>query len=260
MFAADEAIVFFTCANIAATKIREKAHLYETFSRDELDGVMFHCMDVYKKLKEKRPYDGSVPFEVYVAKFVLPMGRQAYAASKETDNDHLVSTARNSKGETVYYGTNGKMVMFTSMNEMDEDNNDSGNLYTSVEGFENAVIDKVDSELLYVDDVLLKKLDGTHPLLRIVFRFWAIDCKESFVPFYKYLSDERVLNQAAADEKCAKYVLQKADGERYINPSTASKILYKFQDTLTSDDVNEIFRFGVDIQLNPYLRKILVNE
>ena len=101
MFAADEAIVFFTCANIAATKIREKAHLYETFSRDELDGVMFHCMDVYKKLKEKRPYDGSVPFEVYVAKFVLPMGRQAYAASKETDNDHLVSTARNSKGEKL---------------------------------------------------------------------------------------------------------------------------------------------------------------
>ena len=83
------------------------------------------------------------------------------------------------------------------------------------------------------------------------------DCSNGFVPFYKYLSDVRVLKRASKDEKCAKYVLTNPEGEKYINPSTASKLLYKFQKLLSRDDISEIIRFGYSAQVNPYLRYMI---
>lgn len=251
-----ESVVYFTCANVAAARIRDKAHLYNTFSRDEIDALLFYCMDAYRRLKEKRPFDGSSPFEAYITKFVLPTGRQLYAKSKQTDNDHLVSTAINRHGEKSYYGTNGKMVMFTSLEEMDDAKENNSFYNESVKGFEDLIINKVDAENVNLNEELISKLDKVHPLLRIVFNYWAEDCKDGFVPFYKYLSDERVLTFAANDAKCAKYVLSKSDGEKYINPSTASKLLYKFQSLINRDDIAEIVRFGTNIKTNPYLRYI----
>jgi len=35
-----ETIVYFTCANVAAARIRDKSSLYNTFSRDELDALL----------------------------------------------------------------------------------------------------------------------------------------------------------------------------------------------------------------------------
>lgn len=248
-----EATVYFTCANVAAARIRDKVYLYNTFSRDEIDALLFYCMDAYRRVKERRPFDGSIPFEAYVTKFVLPTGRQLYAKSKQTDNDHLVSTAINKKGEKSYYGTNGKMVQFSAIEDLDDSKDGNSFYQESTEGFEDLIINKVDAENVYINEELLSKLGSVHPLLKIVFNFWAADCKNGFLPFYKYLSDERVLHFASMDEKCAKYVLQKSDGEKYINPSTASKLLYKFQSILTTDDIGEIFRFGTNVTTNPYL-------
>ena len=244
-----EAVVYFTCANVAASRIRDKVYLYNTFSRNEIDALLFYCMDAFRRLKERRPFDGSSPFEAYITKFVLPTGRQLYAKSKQTDNDHLVSTAINKNGEKSYYGTNGKMVNFASIESIDETK--EGN------GFEDMIINKVDAENVNVNEKLLSKLESVHPLLKIVFKYWADDCKNGFLPFYKYLSDERVLSYAIKDEKCAKYVLSKDDGERYINPSTASKLLYKFQGLMTAEDISEIFRFGTNINCNPYLNYMM---
>ena len=255
MYEEDDALVYFTCANVAAARIRDKRHLYETFSRDELDALLFYCMDAYQKIKYSKPYDGTLPFEAYVTKFILTTGRQAYARSKETDYDHLVSTARNKNGDVTYYGTNGKMVLFTSVDDMDD------NMYVNTQrdipdeagGFEEAIIDKVDAECRHLSKKLIDKLENAHPLLKIVFRYWAMDCHDGFVPFYKYLSDERVLSHATSDERCAKYVIENPDGSKHINPSTASKMLYKFQNVITKDDVREIVRFGTDVEDNPYL-------
>ncbi len=257
MYDAEGAVVFFTCANVAAARIRDKRHLYETFSRDELDALLYYCMEEYQKLKERKPYDGTLPFEVYVTKFVLSTGRQSYARSKESDYDHLVSTAKNRSGETSYYGSNGKMVMFTSVD--DEEANLCENSYDEMHtmGFEDTIIDKIDAEEEYVNEKLIDTLENAHPLLKIVFKIWAADCKDAFVPFYKYLSDERVLAEAIKDEKCAKYVLEHDNGERYINPSTASRLLYKFQESLSQDDVYEIIRLGTEISENPYIKAML---
>ncbi|MCR5196595.1 MAG: hypothetical protein K6D38_09755 [Pseudobutyrivibrio sp.] len=257
MYDAEDAVVFFTCANVAAARIRDKRHLYETFSRDELDALLFYCMDEYQKLKEKRPYDGSLPFEVYVTKFVLSTGRQSYARSKESDYDHLVSTVKNKSGDISYYGSNGKMVTFTSVD--DEETNLSENSYDDLHsvGFEEAIIDKIDAEEEYVNEKLIDKLENAHPLLKIVFKIWALDCKNGFIPFYKYLSDERVLDEAIKDESCTKYVLEHETGEKYINPSTASRMLYKFQEALTQEDVYEILRLGTDMTENPYIKAML---
>lgn len=256
MLSKDEAIVYFTCSNVAAARIRDKEQLFNTFSRDELDGLLYYCLDAYRKLQEKRPYDGSAPFEVYITKFVLPTGRQLYAKSKNTDNDHLVSTAVNSNGEKSYYGTNGKMVRFTSYEDLDDSKENNSFYQESVEGFEDIIINKVDAENVNTSEELIAKLEKIHPLLKIVFKYWLEDCEKEFSPFYKYLSDQRVLKHAAEDEKCAKYVLTKNDGQKYINPSTASKLLYKFQAMLTIDDICEIKRFGTNVGSNPYLRYI----
>ncbi|MBP5595318.1 MAG: hypothetical protein J6Y02_08045 [Pseudobutyrivibrio sp.] len=252
-----ESVVYFTCANVAAARIRDKSSLYNTFSRDELDALLFYCMDAYRKLKERRPYSGSSPFEVYVTKFVLPTGRQLYAKSKQTDNDHLVSTATRKNGEKSYYGTNGKMVQFTSYEELEDMKEGNSFVDESLKGFEDMIINKVDAENVNLNSDLISKLDKIHPLLKIVFNIWMADCTDTFMPFYKYLSDERVLRFAADDEKCAKYVQTSPEGEKYINPSTASKLLYKFQKLLSTDDVSEIIRFGYSAQVNPYLRYMI---
>lgn len=252
-----ESIVYFTCANVAAARIRDKSSLYNTFSRDELDALLFYCMDAYRKLKDRRPFDGSSPFEVYVTKFVLPTGRQLYAKSKQTDNDHLVSTSTRKSGEKSYYGTNGKMVQFTSYEYLEDVSEGNSFVDESSRGFEDMIINKVDAENVNLDKDLISKLDKIHPLLKIVFNIWMEDCSNGFVPFYKYLSDVRVLKCASKDEKCAKYVLTNPEGEKYINPSTASKLLYKFQKLLSRDDISEIIRFGYSAQVNPYLRYMI---
>ncbi|WP_189260195.1 hypothetical protein [Pseudobutyrivibrio ruminis] len=248
-----EATVYFTCANVAAARIRDNVNLYNTFSRDEIDALLFYCMEAYRRVKERRPFDGSSPFEAYITKFVLPTGRQLYARSKQTDYDHLVSTAVNKNGEKSYYGTNGKMVKFSTINDLDDEDEYNRLESRYEDGFEDLIINKVDAENVLIDEELLSKLATIHPLLKIVFNFWASDCKDGYLPFYKYLSDERVLRLAARDEKCAKYVLQKDDGKKYINPSTASKLLYKFQSILTAEEVKEIIRFGTNVTTNPYL-------
>jgi len=252
-----EAVVFFTCANVAAARIRDKANLYNTFSRDELDGLLFYCMNAYRKLKDRRPFDGSTPFEAYITNFVLPTGRQLYAKSRQSDNDHLVSTAIRSNGEKSFYGTNGRMVQFTSYESLEglKEENSFYNEHST--GFEDLIINKVDAENVNLNMDLIARLDSVHPLLKIVFTFWVDDCKDEFVPFYKYLSDERVLNNALNDDKCAKYVLTNAKGEMYINPSTASKFLYKFQSLLSKDDISEIIRFGYSANSNPYLKSMI---
>ncbi len=257
MYDEEESAVYFTCANVAASRIRDKVNLYDTFSRDELDGLLFYCMEAYRKLKERRPYDGSIPFEAYITKFVLATGRQTYARSKQTDNEHLVATAINKKGEKEYYGATGKMPSLTSTQEIDPSVWDKESLLSNSDAFEDLIINKVDAESVYVDQSLIKKLEKAHPLLKIVFKYWALDCVEGFVPFYKYVTDERVLTMAAHDEKCAKYVLEDKEGNNYINPSTASKILYKFQELFSQDDVAEIVRFGTDFNQNPYLSVLL---
>jgi len=136
----------------------------------------------------------------------------------------------------------------------------ASNVNTSVTRNENGV--SIDYDIPSVAHVnlnmdLIARLDSVHPLLKIVFTFWVDDCKDEFVPFYKYLSDERVLNNALNDDKCAKYVLTNAKGEMYINPSTASKFLYKFQSLLSKDDISEIIRFGYSANSNPYLKSMI---
>jgi hypothetical protein len=169
----------------------------------------------------------------------------------------LVSTAKNKKLQKSYYGTNGKMVKFTSFEELEGSIYEQDSLCAGEDGFEDMIINKIDAESVNVSGALIEKLEKAHPLLKIVFKFWAIDCKKGFLPFYKYLSDERVLRMAVKDEKCAKYVLKNMDGREYINPSTASKMLYKFQSQLTKDDVREVVRLGTDFKSNPYLVRML---
>ena len=63
MYDAEGAVVFFTCANVAAARIRDKRHLYETFSRDELDALLYYCMEEYQKLLEDLPEEDTEPEE-----------------------------------------------------------------------------------------------------------------------------------------------------------------------------------------------------
>lgn len=246
-YSKDESIVFFTCANLAYRKITSKESLYFSFSLDELDCLIFYCLDFYRKQKERRPYDGSISFENYIEKYILQTARTKYASSKETDNDHLICTKVTASGEKAFYGKNGRMVQFVSI----DDQNDSA---TSTGSFEDMVINRIDAEKAYVNPEIIEKLEKSHPLLKIVLKLWIEDLEEKPVPLSKYATDKRVLELAVQDERCVNYVLEDGDGNYYINASTISRFLYKLQDQLSRDDVMEIVRLGSDVSSNPYLQ------
>lgn len=248
-YSREEAKVYFICANVAAAKIRDKRYLYNTFSRDELDLLLFYCMKNYVRVKERHPYDGSIPFEAYVVRFVLAAGRQEYARSQETDNEHVVATSKNRYGEKSTYGRCGKYKIVEPLDATDDIKDDGC--------FEDIIINRVDADNIYLDKEIVRKMDKLHPLLKIVFKHWINDCKNEYVPFYTYATDERVLSLAATDERCAKYLQMNAEGNLYLNPSTLSKLLYKFQKMLTKADVCEITRFNCTLDKNPYFKTII---
>lgn len=253
-YSKEEAIVYFTCANVAYYKIVQQQALYRTFSPDELDNLLFSCMEVYSRICERNPYDGRIPFECYVTKFILPNARQAYARGKECDNDHLVQTSKNCLGEKEYYGTNGKMVAFSSI--YDEENE---NLETPV-NFEERIIARVDSDSVYVDMDLLRKIMTAHDLLKCVLTVWQEDCRrlETVPPFVNYANDDRVLELAMKFESCKKFILTDAAGNNYLNPSTVSKMLYAFRKNLEKEEIEEIFSYGSSFNANPYLKQLVV--
>ena len=211
-------------------------------------------MEVYRRICERNPYDGSIPFECYVTKFILPNARQAYARGKECDNDHLVQTSKNCLGEKEYYGTNGKMVKFSSI--YDEENE---NLEVP-ENFEERIISRVDADSVYVDMDLLKKVLAAHDLLKCVLTVWQEDCRrlETVPPFVSYANDDRVLELAMKFETCNKFILTDADGKNYLNPSTVSKMLYAFRESLEKEEIEEIYSYGSSFKANPYLKQLVV--
>ena len=249
MYGEEGAIVFFTCTNVALSRIMNKAPLYCTFSADELDILVNECMDVYEKIKRENPYDGSTPFESYIVNFVLPTARQKYARGKACDNDHIVQQTKNCRGENELYGTHGKMVSFVSLEDYEY-------LASRTEDFEDQLINELDAQMFNTDQRILRKIERAHPLLKIIIKYWIEDSKEKPVALRLYARDERVLALAEQDEKCIKYVLERDNGIKELNESTIARMLYEFRDRFKREEIDEIKRLGIDFRMNPYLKAL----
>lgn len=255
---------FITIANLIYLDIKKQEYTSDyAYHTDELPHMVWDTFQEYQGLKgTDDDFDGTIPFEAWLAVKVLQIGKDAYR-SGPTDYDHFLYSNETKSGKHIFLN-NGKGSYLAKNESLDVMMNPDTysitqeKLLPHLDGGIDEVIQRIDG----LDKQIIEKLNKINIYQLGIIYFMYLDIKSTNkertekrgqkiytyksksikqgTSISKYLSHPAIIELAKSSPKIAKLIKTTTQGVEYIDQRTVAVHFGKIKDLFTVEDIVEL--------------------